>query len=701
MSVPVAAHGCEFYRSSDRPAFVYYGLSDNGSKIEVGPQSDPNGLCYFPNASCVDANFSCCRLTDEMRQWADHGTKLNLYSCLVCLMLPMLCLRIFQRIRSAWYDGVEEKDEETEDESENGDQPEITEPEEAVEEVEEGWLGSMAGNLQIGCNDSEDDEDQDEEPSRCRTFVACLTCVGFSLAIGAECYLMILTANITQRLLTVPLRNSMLAGDAFLVPLREIFQFLEDVVTVKVMAAIGSGATGAVRPILQLGVFGGAFFGIVAALCATLLCSWPSALRLQEIQKADDRSPKALKSSTRWLLAPYTVHDSALGCPLIPEGDEAANMAKNYLVLSVWCWPAIFVSMALRGFLLGLQEYGFFIFIGLVQSVTQIVLLYILFVPDPSLNALGWIVFVGSYLSLISTLGLFIFRRDLRQRYNLTICKHEAAELGTLEVVQISWKKASQEGFYAMLLDVAAQASITTGVYVAGAMLGIGAMYQVSAWQAAFPQYGLQWIIGVTYVLRLQGSRLVAAKEYRQFKILFRSVVAYGVMLALVAAVTLIPFRTPIAFLEAAPACEYASSLNCANIFASVFGGGKNEGDTLQGSGMLLFVSAPRSCGADTSLKKSVLSLRPTLIARSFYQLYKAGLYACLDWSFMAKTAVASICFVFFPAICVAIYLKSVSSILVAMYLPLLAMALAFLCRTRRNIKGMLSGRNGPWQKEL
>jgi len=145
MSVPVAAHGCEFYRSSDRPAFVYYGLSDNGSKIEVGPQSDPNGLCYFPNASCVDANFSCCRLTDEMRQWADHGTKLNLYSCLVCLMLPMLCLRIFQRIRSAWYDGVEEKDEETEDESENGDQPEITEPEEAVEEVEEGrepsdWL---------------------------------------------------------------------------------------------------------------------------------------------------------------------------------------------------------------------------------------------------------------------------------------------------------------------------------------------------------------------------------------------------------------------------------------------------------------------------------------------------------------------------------------------------------------------------------
>jgi len=54
-------------------------------------------------------------------------------------------------------------------------------------------------------------------------------------------------------------------------------------------------------------------------------------LRLQEIQKADDRSPKALKSSTRWLLAPYTVHDSALGCPLIPEDceDWLENMGNN------------------------------------------------------------------------------------------------------------------------------------------------------------------------------------------------------------------------------------------------------------------------------------------------------------------------------------------------------------------------------------
>ena len=53
-------------------------------------------------------------------------------------------------------------------------------------------------------------------------------------------------------------------------------------------------------------------------------------------------------------------------------------------------------------------------------------------------------------------------------------------------------------------------------------------MYQISALQAAFPQYGLQWILGLTYVLRLQGTRMVAAKEYRQFKGLFLFILAYA-----------------------------------------------------------------------------------------------------------------------------------------------------------------------------
>ena len=42
----------------------------------------------------------------------------------------------------------------------------------------------------------------------------------------------------------------MLAADAFLVPLVEIFQFLEDVVAVKISAAMAVGEIHLVRPIL-------------------------------------------------------------------------------------------------------------------------------------------------------------------------------------------------------------------------------------------------------------------------------------------------------------------------------------------------------------------------------------------------------------------------------------------------------------------
>lgn len=138
--------------------------------------------------------------------------------------------------------------------------------------------------------------------------------------------------------------------------------------------------------------------------------------------------------------------------------------------------------------------------------------------------------------------------------------------------------------------------------------------------------------------------------------------------------------------LQASQACEYASSLECLNIYTSVFGGSSDADQgsqgSLQGTAMMAFV--------------------PTLIARCFYQLFKAGLYACLDWSFMARTGVCSLLFVFLPAMAYAVLLSPrVLEIFVAMYLPLLVMAIAFMCRIRRNIKRMLADRGGPWCKQL
>ncbi|CAJ1338367.1 unnamed protein product [Effrenium voratum] len=335
--------------------------------------------------------------------------------------------------------------------------------------------------------------------------------------------------------------------------------------------------------------------------------------------------------------------------------------------------------MAVRGFLLGSLELTSFVVMGLAQAVIQIVLLKALFVPNPSLTNLGWISFVGSYTSVIFTLGIFVFRSELRARYDLTCRRRKASDEDDDDGAQVSWKAASQEGLAAMLLDVSAQMSITGGVYTAGAMLGMGAMYQISALQAAFMQYGLQWVYALTYSLRLQGTQMVAAGQYHQFNALFRFVVIYGLILVVTAAATMVPFRAPLAFLQAEQACEYASHKSCVNIFTDVFGGGTSLQGTLQGSTMLFFV--------------------PVLAARCFYQLFKAGLYACLDWNFMARIGVVSFAAVFVPAIVVSVFVRTVASIVVAMYLPLLAMAVAFIFRTRRNIKSMLNDQPGPWQQ--
>ena len=131
--------------------------------------------------------------------------------------------------------------------------------------------------------------------------------------IAAEVYCAILIANATQRALTVPERNSMLAADAFLVPLVEIFQFLEDVVAVKISAAMVTGETHLVRHILIMGVVGGILCGTVAASIATAICSWPAAIQ--------------------WILAPYSMHDSYLQCPLVPQGPAAADSARMYWLL--------------------------------------------------------------------------------------------------------------------------------------------------------------------------------------------------------------------------------------------------------------------------------------------------------------------------------------------------------------------------------
>ena len=128
-------------------------------------------------------------------------------------------------------------------------------------------------------------------------------------------------------------------------------------------------------------------------------------------------------------------------------------------------------------------------------------------------------------------------------------------------------------------------------------------MYQISSLQAAFPQYGLDWVIGLTYILRLKGTQLVSEGEYEQFRRLFRLATLYSLLLIVAVAASVIPYSDALSFLQAEQACEYASDFSCLPHYTSIFGGGHLKGDTLQQAFRYFFT--------------------PVLIARCFYQAGK------------------------------------------------------------------------------
>ncbi|CAE7036234.1 SEP1 [Symbiodinium sp. CCMP2592] len=646
---------CEYFRGSGQhQAFVFYRSESNGSKIEVQPAA-AGGLCYYPEANCELSDFSCCTVTSTVSKEADrcqlHNTIYCLAAIFLAFQLPGMCRRLGFFTSSTASEACS---------SAQIPQSALThEPRSPSTEEEAAEEASESQDQE----DSEEDEPESTDSRVCvRRVLRILACLAIMAFIAAEVYCAILIANATQRALTVPERNSMLAADAFLVPLVEIFQFLEDVVAVKISAAMVTGETHLVRHILIMGVVGGILCGTVAASIATAICSWPAAIQ--------------------WILAPYSMHDSYLQCPLVPQGPAAADSARMYWLLQVWSWPLGFACRAIKGFLFGSGDIvlGMTV-LGLANGMVSIGGVYLFFLPQPSLDSLGWISFACSGASFLILLAMFAARRDLRQRYGLRITRPSDTETAASRPAEFSarslWKDTSREGFMAMILDVSAQMPATVGIYTAGTRLGLGAMYQISSLQAAFPQYGLAWVIGLTYILRLKGTQLVSEGEYEQFRGLFRLATLYSLLLIVAVAASVIPYSDALSFLQAEQACEYASDLSCLPHYTSIFGGGHLKGDTLQQAFRYFFT--------------------PVLIARCFYQVFKAGMYVCLDWIFMAKVGLISLSCIFVPAILVAVWgLGTPSAIFVAMYLPWLFMTGAFMLRTRHNIKKMLAETPAP-----
>lgn len=132
-------------------------------------------------------------------------------------------------------------------------------------------------------------------------------------------------ASSTQLALPVSDRNSMLAAMAFLTPVKDIFQFLEDTTTVKITLALGANDYSSIRPIAVLGVLGGLLAGLLGALLMTCLAWWPSVI---EVLLAPGSS-EALTQNPQ--------------CQLLPSPDTVVDTARQLWLLTTLGqpWPAL------------------------------------------------------------------------------------------------------------------------------------------------------------------------------------------------------------------------------------------------------------------------------------------------------------------------------------------------------------------------
>ena len=81
--------------------------------------------------------------------------------------------------------------------------------------------------------------------------------IGYALAIGIQVVTPIIMRNTIQQYLVVSERNALIASEAFLVPFREIFQFIEDVMILRVNYAIGAENKELTNSLVHWGIFWG------------------------------------------------------------------------------------------------------------------------------------------------------------------------------------------------------------------------------------------------------------------------------------------------------------------------------------------------------------------------------------------------------------------------------------------------------------
>ena len=194
--------------------FPFQFFASNGTAIrgEIGSE----GYCIFPDANCgLDSSIEdCCQAKDGL---AETGSE-YMYIAFAFIFLPYIYLNRF----ADWEDTgspYEERDS-------SGLPP---------------WVKKVPG-------------------------LSCIFSLGLWVSITLQIMVPIFMKGSIQAKLDVSSRNALIAGEAFIVPYKEIFQFIEDIVLVRVNYAMARGQKERTNQLVHAGIAGTLFTGLVAAV---------------------------------------------------------------------------------------------------------------------------------------------------------------------------------------------------------------------------------------------------------------------------------------------------------------------------------------------------------------------------------------------------------------------------------------------------
>mmetsp|Transcript_18901 Transcript_18901/g.41182 ORF Transcript_18901/g.41182 Transcript_18901/m.41182 type:complete len:686 (+) Transcript_18901:333-2390(+) len=526
-----------------------------------------------------------------------------------------------------------------------------------------------------------------------------------------------------QRALVVTSRNVLMSSEAFLVPYKEIFQFIEDIVSVRVNYALTRGDKALADQLVHAGIAGSFLTGLLAATIATILGVIPAVLRA--------------------LTNPGFFNDMALypGCDIISAAGERTSEILRYWLVEVWSFPGAQLGMVLNGFMLGALEIpttGWIMAISL--SCTPLIWFTRIDSSGSPLLLLSWAEFAAAWVYpvlsicyIVSPLGstlrdntgvslsLFKLRksivnsfspspgpsersktkksteeRDLNDEEEPTETngtkpsedagdgsvpsneEEDAVETSESEA-ELSTKDLLKEGLKVMTIDVVVQVCASLTVYLALAQDGAVA-YQITALQSQLPTYGIAYAFGMAMAFKIVGPILISLKGYKYFARLCRiEYICSFLFIPLIVGCT-IPFSNGLAFDSGTNACQYAGSDECVSFFSNVFGDNATGGEYTLPFTYRVFALASST--------------------ESIFIIFRAMLLTLMDLDYMMKSTGVAVC-TYIAAIIVATQVKPFAeeaiAYVVAMYVPHITLIILFLIRIEVLIRRMARGEKGTW----